>query len=76
MVVYSSTKFRKYSGRYQRYRADTIFIRNKSKGHNSVTNVGGLSVLILCTLICLIVVYISANFHENILDSITVIEQT
>ena len=27
-----------------------IFIRKISKGHNSVKNVGGLSVLVLCTL--------------------------
>ena len=39
----------KYSGQYQSYRADTIFIRKISKGHNSVKNVGGVSVLVLCT---------------------------
>ena len=27
-----------------------IFIRKISKGHNSVKNVGGVSVLVLCTL--------------------------
>ena len=37
------------SGRYQSYGADTIFIRKISKGHNSVKNVGGVSVLVRCT---------------------------
>ena len=27
-----------------------IFIRKISKGHNSVKNVGGVSILVLCTL--------------------------
>ena len=40
---------RKYSERYQSYRADMIFIRKISKGHNSVKNVNGVSVLILRT---------------------------
>ena len=39
----------KYSGWYQSYRVDTISIRKISKGHNSVKNVGGVSVLALCT---------------------------
>ena len=39
----------KYSGRYQSYRADTVVIRNISKGHNSVKGVGGVTVLVLCT---------------------------
>ena len=30
------------------YRADTIFIRKKLKGHNSIQTVGGVSVLVLC----------------------------
>ena len=38
----------KYSGRYQSYRADTVFIRKISKGHNSVKNVGGVTVLVFC----------------------------
>ena len=49
-MEYISTKFhvKKYSGQYQSYREDTIFIRKISKGHNSVKNVGGVSVLVLC----------------------------
>ena len=39
----------KYSGWYQSYRVDTISIRKISKGRNSVKNVGGVSVLVLCT---------------------------
>ena len=39
-----------YTGRYQSYRADTIFIAKISKGHNSIKNVGGVSVFVLCTL--------------------------
>ena len=31
------------------YRADMIFIRKVSKGHNPVENVSGMSVLVLCT---------------------------
>ena len=31
------------------YRADTIFIAKYSKGHNSVKNVGTVTVLFLCT---------------------------
>ena len=34
---------------YESYRADTISIRNILKGHNSVKNVGGITVLVLCT---------------------------
>ena len=51
-----------------------IFIPKMSKGHNSVKNVGGVWVLVLCPstnegLIC-------TKFHENILDGIKVIEWT
>ena len=50
MVVYIFYKVPcKYSARYQSYRADMIFIRKNLKGHNSVKNVGGVSVLLLCT---------------------------
>ena len=31
------------------YRADAIFLGKISKAHNSVKNVGGVSVLVLCT---------------------------
>ena len=38
----------KYSQRYPSYRADIIFKGKISKGHNSVKNVGGVTVLFLC----------------------------
>ena len=57
--------------RHQSYRADTISIPKISKGNNSAKNVGGVNVVNLCTLH-----YICAKFHEIILNSIKVIEQT
>ena len=45
-----------------------------SKGHNSVKNVGGVSVLVLC--ISSDSDLYSTKFHENILDGIKVIERT
>ena len=36
--------------RYQSYRADTISIRKITKGNNSTKNVGGVTVVNLCTL--------------------------
>ena len=48
---------------FQSYRADTVSISKFSKGQNSVKNVGGNMVLVLCTLIML---YICTKFHENI----------
>ena len=38
-----------YLERYQSYRADTISIRKISKGNNSAKNVGGVTVVYLCT---------------------------
>ena len=38
-----------YLKRYQSYRADTISIRKISKGNNSAKNVGGVTVVDLCT---------------------------
>ena len=51
-----------------------IFKVNFSKGYNSVKNVGGVTVLVLCTssddaLYC-------TKFHENISKGLSVIEQT
>ena len=48
------------------------------KGHNSLKNVGQVMVLNLCTSSydALYLVYICTKFHENILDGISVIEQT
>ena len=39
----------KYSQRYEIYRADKIFTAKISKRHNSVKNVSGVTVLVLCT---------------------------
>ena len=39
-----------YLERYQSYRADTISIRKITKGNNSAKNVGGVTVVNLCTL--------------------------
>ena len=40
----------KYSGRYPSYRADTVFIKKNFKGPSfRKKNVGGVSVLVLCT---------------------------
>ena len=39
----------KLSKRYQSYRADTISIPKISKGNNSAKNVGGVTVIDLCT---------------------------
>ena len=41
--------FVNYLKRYQSYRADTISIRKISKGNNSAKNVGGVTVVDLCT---------------------------
>ena len=38
-----------YLERYQSYRADTISIRKITKGNNSAKNVGGVTVVYLCT---------------------------
>ena len=38
-----------YLERYQSYRADTISIPKISKGNNSAKNVGGVTVVNLCT---------------------------
>ena len=48
------------------------------KGHNSLKNVGSVTVLNLCTSSCdaSFLVYICTKFHENILDGIKVIERT
>ena len=49
-----------------------IFNRTISKGHNSVKNVGGVTVIFLCTSYDE-GLFICTKFHENILD---VIERT
>ena len=45
----SNTRGHNYLKRYQRYRADTISIPKISKGNNSAKNVGGVTVIDLCT---------------------------
>ena len=66
-MIYIPTKFHKnYSGRYQSYRAGTIFIRKISKGHKAVQNVGGVSVFFSAHR--LIMIYSCTKFHENILN--------
>ena len=64
----------KYSGWYQSYRADTIFIRKISKGHNSIKMY--VECRFLFSAHCLIMVYICTKFHENILNGIRVMERT
>ena len=41
---------RKYLKGFHSYRADVIYILKFIKGHNSVKSVGGVMVLVLCTL--------------------------
>ena len=38
-----------YLERYQSYRADTISVRKITKGNNSAKNVGGVTLVYLCT---------------------------
>ena len=50
-MLYISTKFCEiYFQRHQSYRADTISILKITKGNNSAKNVGGVTVVNLCTL--------------------------
>ena len=49
MVVYIPTKFHENILQGISYRTDMISIRKISKGHNSVKNVGGVLILVLCT---------------------------
>ena len=46
MMVYICTKF--HENILDGYRANTIYIAKISKGHNSVENVVGVTVLFLC----------------------------
>ena len=63
-----------YLERYQSYRADTISIRKITTGNNSAWNVGGVTVVNLCTLSDLL--YISTKFCEIISNGINFIERT
>ena len=49
-ALYFYQVLRNYLKRYQSYRADTISIRKITKGNNSAKNVGGVTVVNLCTL--------------------------
>ena len=49
-ALYFYQVLRNYLKRYQSYRADAISIRKISKGNNSAKNVGGVTVVNLCTL--------------------------
>ena len=48
-ALYFYQVLRNYLKRYQSYRADTISIPKISKGNNSAKNVGGVTVVDLCT---------------------------
>ena len=63
-----------YLKRYQSYRVDTISILKITKGNNSAKNVGGVTVVNLCTL--LVMLYICTKFCDIISNGIKVIEWT
>ena len=63
-----------YLERYQSYRADTISILKITKGNNSANNVGGVTVVYLCTSSGRL--YICAKFCEIISNGIKVLERT
>ena len=48
-MLYISTKFCEIISDYQSYRADTISTLKITKGNNSAKNVGGVTVVNLCT---------------------------
>ena len=48
-ALYFSQVLRNYLKRYQSYRVDTISILKNTKGNNSAKNVGGVTVVNLCT---------------------------
>ena len=48
-ALYFYQVLRNYLKRYQSYRADTISILKITKGNNSPKNVGGVTVVVLCT---------------------------
>ena len=49
-ALYFYQVLRNYLKRYRSYRADTISILKITKGNNSAKNVGGVTVVNLCTL--------------------------
>ena len=48
-ALYFYQSLRNYLKRYQSYRVDTISILKITKGNNSAKNVGGVTVVNLCT---------------------------
>ena len=74
-MLYISTKFCDILERYQSYRADMISILKISKGNNSPKNVGGVTVVNLCTSSDH-GLYICAKFREIISNGIKFMEPT
>ena len=73
-ALYFYQVLRNYLKRYQSYRADTISILKITKGNNSAKNVGGVTVVDLCTSsdnACN-----STKFCEIVSNGIKVIERT
>ena len=48
-ALYLCQVLQNYLEQYQSYREDTISIRKITKGNNSAKNVGGMTVVYLCT---------------------------
>ena len=66
-----------YLKRYQSYRVDTISILKITKGNNSAKNVGGVTVVNLCTSsVFFFFFYISTKFCDIISNGIKVIGRT
>ena len=68
----------KTSQQFSKLLSGHYFQTENFKGHSSLKNVGRVMVLNLCTSSydALYLVYICTKFHENILDSMKVIERT
>ena len=73
-ALYFYQVLRNYLKRYQSYRADTISILKITKGNNSAKNVGGVTVVDLCTSSGHALY--STKFCEIISNGIKVIERT
>ena len=67
LLLYICTKFHKNILDGIKVIEQTKISLKNFKGHNFTKNVGGVTVLVLCTH-CLILVYFSTQFHENIFD--------
>ena len=73
-ALYFYQVLRNYLKRYRSYRADTISILKITKGNNSAKNVGGVTVVDLCTLSGHALYF--TKFCEIISNGIKVIERT